>query len=84
MSDKRIIRAAAVQITPDFDSHDGTAKKVCNVIDEAGSKGVQIIVFPETFLPYYPREECRDTWPNHKSHIRASTGKQYGCCIRSQ
>ncbi len=54
MSDKRIIRAAAVQITPDFDSHDGTAKKVCNVIDEAGSKGVQIIVFPETFLPYYP------------------------------
>nr|AAR97458.1 nitrilase [uncultured organism] len=54
MSDKRIIKAAAVQITPDFDSADGTVKKVCKVIDEAGAKGVQIIVFPETFIPYYP------------------------------
>lgn len=54
MSEKRIIKAAAVQITPDFESADGTAKKVCHVIDEAGAKGVQIIVFPETFLPYYP------------------------------
>jgi nitrilase len=54
MSEKRIIKAAAVQITPDFESHDGTVKKVCNVIDEAGAKGVQIIVFPETFIPYYP------------------------------
>lgn len=54
MSEKRIIKAAAVQITPDLESHDGTVKKVCNVIDEAGAKGVQIIVFPETFIPYYP------------------------------
>nr|AAR97429.1 nitrilase [uncultured organism] len=54
MSEKRIIRAAAVQITPEFDSADGTVKKVCKVIDEAGAKGVQIIVFPETFIPYYP------------------------------
>ncbi|MDP3777658.1 Nit6803 family nitrilase [Methylotenera sp.] len=54
MSEKRIIKAAAVQITPDLESADGTAKKVCNVIDEAGAMGVQIIVFPETFIPYYP------------------------------
>lgn len=54
MSEKRIIKAAAVQITPDLESHDGTVKKVCNVIDEAGAKGVQIVVFPETFIPYYP------------------------------
>ncbi|HSH88075.1 MAG TPA: Nit6803 family nitrilase [Methylophilus sp.] len=54
MSDKRIIKAAAVQISPDLESHDGTLKKVCNVIDEAGAQGVQIIVFPETFVPYYP------------------------------
>lgn len=54
MSERRMIKAAAVQITPDFESHDGTVKKVCNVIDEAGAKGVQIIVFPETFIPYYP------------------------------
>ncbi len=50
----RIVRAAAVQIAPDFDHVDGTLNRVCTAIDEAGAKGVQLIVFPETFLPYYP------------------------------
>lgn len=54
MSVKRIIRAAAVQISPDLESADGTLHKVCATIDEAASKGVQLIVFPETFVPYYP------------------------------
>lgn len=54
MAGKRIIRAAAVQISPDLESADGTLHKVCAAIDEAASKGVQLIVFPETFVPYYP------------------------------
>ena len=54
MATKRIIRAAAVQISPDLTSAMGTLKKVCDAIDEAGSKGVHLIVFPETFVPYYP------------------------------
>ncbi|MEP6723577.1 MAG: nitrilase-related carbon-nitrogen hydrolase, partial [Variovorax sp.] len=49
-----VVRAAAVQIAPDFESEDGTLQKVCEAIDQAASKGVQLIVFPETFLPYYP------------------------------
>lgn len=54
MSEKRIIRAAAVQISPDLNSADGTLQKVCASIDEAAAKGVSLIVFPETFVPYYP------------------------------
>lgn len=54
MSSKRIIRAAAVQISPDLEQVDGTLYKVCAAIDEAAQKGVQMIVFPETFVPYYP------------------------------
>ena len=50
----RIIRAAAVQIAPDFESEDGTLAKVCDAIDAAADKGAQIVVFPETFVPYYP------------------------------
>ena len=49
-----IVRAAAVQISPDFDSPDGTRAKVCAAIDEAARRGAQITVFPETFVPYYP------------------------------
>lgn len=50
----RIVRAAAVQISPDFEGIDGTLNKVCEAIDQAADKGVQLIVFPETFVPYYP------------------------------
>jgi nitrilase len=54
MATTGIIRAAAVQISPDFESVDGTLNKVCEAIDQAAAKGVQIVVFPETFVPYYP------------------------------
>jgi nitrilase len=48
------VRAAAAQIAPDFDSADGTTNKVLEAIDRAAAQGVQLIVFPETLLPYYP------------------------------
>ncbi|MGH8779706.1 Nit6803 family nitrilase [Paraburkholderia sp.] len=54
MSDPRIVRAAAVQIAPDLERAAGTLDKVCIAIDEAAARGVQLIVFPETFVPYYP------------------------------
>ena len=54
MTTQRIVRAAAVQISPDFDTPDGTLAKVCNAIDAAAAKRAQIVVFPETLLPYYP------------------------------
>lgn len=54
MTPHRIVRAAAVQIAPDFEAPEGTLNRVCEAIDEAADKGVQIVVFPETFVPYYP------------------------------
>jgi len=53
-SPPRIVRAAAIQIAPDFERPDGTLDRVCSAIDEAATKGAQIAVFPETFVPYYP------------------------------
>ncbi|MGE8201249.1 MAG: nitrilase-related carbon-nitrogen hydrolase, partial [Variovorax sp.] len=53
-STSRIVRAAAIQIAPDLDRPDGTLDRVCSAIDEAASKGAQLAVFPETFVPYYP------------------------------
>ena len=48
------VRAAAVQIAPDLNGASGTLSKVLDAIDEAAGKGVELIVFPETFIPYYP------------------------------
>lgn len=53
-SSKRIVRSAAVQIAPDLTSGAGTLARVCDAIVEAARQGVQLAVFPETFLPYYP------------------------------
>ncbi|WP_347557200.1 Nit6803 family nitrilase [Robbsia sp. KACC 23696] len=53
-SDEKRVRAAAVQIAPDLESADGTVEKVCAAIAEAAAEGANLVVFPETFVPYYP------------------------------
>ena len=50
----KTVRVAAAQLTPDMITPDGTVTKVLNAIAEAGGKGVNLIVFPETFVPWYP------------------------------
>ncbi|NMG64715.1 Nit6803 family nitriliase [Azoarcus indigens] len=54
MTTPRIVRVAAVQLAPDLDSATGTVDKVCRAIQEAGEQGARMVVFPETFVPYYP------------------------------
>ena len=49
-----VIRAAAVQIAPDIETADGTLAKVLQAIDDAAAQGAELVVFPETLLPYYP------------------------------
>ncbi len=50
----KMVRAAAVQIAPDLESANGTLAKVLSAMEEAHARGVELIVFPETFVPYYP------------------------------
>lgn len=48
------MKAAAVQIAPDLTSTEGTIDRACRAISDAAAQGVEIAVFPETFVPYYP------------------------------
>lgn len=48
------IKAAAIQIAPDLAGGAGTIDRVCDAIDRAAAQGVELAVFPETFIPYYP------------------------------
>jgi nitrilase len=47
-------RVAAVQLSPDLEAADGTVAKVLAAISDASAKGVKLVVFPETFVPWYP------------------------------
>ncbi|MGV7209697.1 Nit6803 family nitrilase [Oxalobacteraceae bacterium A2-2] len=51
---KKRVRAAAVQIAPDLDSAGGTLARVLEAIAGAAAQGAELVVFPETFVPYYP------------------------------
>ncbi|MBT9488521.1 MAG: Nit6803 family nitriliase [Rubrivivax sp.] len=48
------IRAAAVQMAPDLENAGGTLTRVLDAIDRAAAQGAQLVVFPETILPWYP------------------------------
>jgi nitrilase len=54
MKKTKIVKAAAVQISPVLYSRQGTVEKVVKKIRELGKQGVQFATFPETFIPYYP------------------------------
>jgi nitrilase/aliphatic nitrilase len=48
------LTVAAAQVRPVLFSLDGSVARVLEAMAEAAAAGVELIVFPETFLPYYP------------------------------
>jgi putative nitrilase len=48
------LKVAAAQIRPVLFSLQGSTERVLAAMAEAAAQGVSLIVFPETFLPYYP------------------------------
>jgi nitrilase len=54
MSARAKVRAAAVQLSPVLFSRSGTIEKICGAIERGAADGVELMVFPETVVPYYP------------------------------
>ena len=50
----RTVKAAAIQLAPDLNSGARTLEKILDALDVAARAGVEIAVFPETVMPYYP------------------------------
>jgi len=50
----KVVKAAAVQLSPVLYSREGTVDKVVRQIRGLGQQGVQFATFPETVVPYYP------------------------------
>ena len=54
MSARAKVKVAGAQVAPVLDSAWGTVAKVLRTIEEAAAQGVELLVFPETLVPYYP------------------------------
>jgi nitrilase len=50
----KVVKAAAVQMSPVLYSRVGTVEKVVEKIHQLGEQGVEFATFPETVVPYYP------------------------------
>jgi aliphatic nitrilase len=50
----RVVKAAAVQLSPVLYSREGTVEKIVRTIHELGQQRVEFATFPETVIPYYP------------------------------
>lgn len=50
-----IVRVAVVQAAPVIMDRDATVDKTIRLTHEAGEKGAKIVIFPEAFIPAYPR-----------------------------
>jgi nitrilase len=49
------VKAAVVQAAPVLFDRDASVEKVCHLTGEAATQGAQLILFPEAFIPAYPR-----------------------------
>jgi len=50
-----LVRAAVVQAAPVLLDREATVAKACRLIEEAASRGANVILLPEAFIPAYPR-----------------------------
>lgn len=48
------LRVAAVHAAPVFMDKKATTEKVISLIEQAGRENIELLVFPETFVPGYP------------------------------
>ncbi len=64
------LRIAAAQLAPVWLHRDGTIAKVLHTIDEAAAQGVQLLAFPEAFVPGYP------FWIEHTDGARFDSAMQ--------
>ncbi len=77
ISDKKSVKVAVVQAAPILFDRDASVEKACQLIREAATENVELILFPEAFIPAYPRglsfgmvvgsrkPEGRDLWQRY-------------------
>ena len=71
------VKIAVIQAAPVLFDRDASIKKACHLIEEASAEDVQLVLFPEAFIPAYPRglsfgmvvgsrkPEGRDLWQRY-------------------
>lgn len=91
------VKVAVVQAAPVLFDREATVEKACRLIREAATEGAQLILFPEAFIPAYPRglsfgmvvgarsPEGRRTWQvywENAVEVPSAVTKELGSAVR--
>ena len=67
MNKNAVIRAAVVQAAPVLFNREASVEKTIGIIKETAQQGVHLILFPEAFIPAYPRGLSFGSVMGHRS-----------------
>ena len=74
---KQHIKVAAVQAAPVLFEREATVEKACGLIEQAAEQGAQLILFPEAFIPAYPRGLAFGTVVGSRSPVGRRIWQRY-------
>lgn len=74
---KQHVEVAVVQAAPVLFDREATVEKACGLIKEAADQGAQLILFPEAFIPAYPRGLAFGTVVGSRSPVGRRIWQRY-------
>lgn len=77
MESSQIVKAAVVQAAPILFNREASVEKACQLALEASSHQTQLILFPEAFIPAYPRGLTFGTVVGSRSPTGRDTWQAY-------
>ncbi len=78
MNDEYIpYKAAVIQAAPVLFDRQASIEKACKLLQEAAGKGAQLVLFPEAFIPAYPRGLTFGTVVGNRSPEGRLTWQRY-------
>ena len=71
------VKAAVVQAAPILFNREATVDKACALIEQAAAQGAQLILFPEAYIPAYPRGLAFGTVVGSRSPVGRRIWQRY-------
>jgi nitrilase len=71
------IKVAVVQAAPVLFNREATVEKACGLVEQVATQGARLVLFPEAFIPAYPRGLAFGTVVGSRSPVGRSIWQRY-------
>ncbi|MGD8961379.1 MAG: nitrilase-related carbon-nitrogen hydrolase [Desulfobacterales bacterium] len=74
---KKHVKVAVVQSAPVLFDREATVEKACGLIEQAAAQDAQFVLFPEAYIPAYPRGLAFGTVVGSRSPVGRRIWQRY-------